>query len=118
MFGKVVNPTLIVLILTGIYNATWYLPSIGALTSYPGTILLLKMVLVVILVALVYLHNVYFGKKIVELAAQRRLTELKQLRRMSRIVSATNLSLMTLILLLAAMMQIPPAGRQGQVPST
>ena len=108
VFGRMTNPILVVLVLTGIYNATWYLPSVDSLFTYPGSLLLAKMVLVVILLVLIYVHNVYFGKKIVRLAEQRKLDELAELRRRSRVVSMANLSLMIAILLLAAMMQIPP----------
>jgi uncharacterized membrane protein len=107
-FGEIVDPTLVILILTGIYNATWYVSSVSNLVSYPGTILLIKMILAAVLIFLVYLNNGYFGKQIVRLAKENRLEELKQLRKMSRIVSIANLSLMTIILVLAAMMQITP----------
>ncbi|HKM77874.1 MAG TPA: CopD family protein [Candidatus Bathyarchaeia archaeon] len=107
-FGRIVNPTLVILILTGIYNASWYVSSVSSLVSYPGTILLTKMILVAVLIFLVYLNNAYFGKQIVRLGKERRLEELRQLRKMSRLVSIANLSLMTMILLLAAMMQITP----------
>jgi uncharacterized membrane protein len=107
-FGRIVNPTLIILILTGIYNATWYVSSVSSLVTYPGTILLSKMILVAVLIFLVYLNNAYFGKQIVRLGREKRLEELRQLRKMSRLVSIANLSLMTVILVLAAMMQITP----------
>ena len=107
-FGNLTNPTLIVLILTGLYNAMWYLQSVRGLFDYPGTILLGKIILVTTLLVLIYVHNVYFGKRIVRLAEERKLEELKALRRKSRFVSATNLMLMIVILLLAVMLQMPP----------
>jgi len=107
-FGAIVNPVLIILVLSGIYNATNYLSSISDLITYPGTILLTKMVLVAILISLVYLHNTYFGKQIIRLSKEKRLEELNRLRKKSRLISITNLSLMTIVLILAAMLQIPP----------
>lgn len=107
-FGRMTNPTLAILILTGLYNATWYVPSLSMLLAYPGTILLMKAVLVVVLLALIYVHNVHFGKKIVELAKDRKFSELRELRKKSRAVSAANLTLMIAILVLAVMLQIPP----------
>ena len=107
-FGNLTNPVLVVLILTGLYNATWYLQSVTSLLTYPGTILLAKMILVAVLLALIYVHNVYFGKRIVQLAEERRLDDLQKLRRRSRVVSAANLSLMLAILFLATIMQMPP----------
>lgn len=107
-FGNLTNPTLAVLIVTGLYNATWYLPSLTSLSEYPGTILLAKIILVVILLVFIYVHNVYFGKRIVHLAEERRLDELRRLRKKSRVISAANLMLMIAILLLAVLMQTPP----------
>ena len=108
-FGRMTNAILVVLVLTGIYNATWYLPSVGSLfDTYTGGILLVKVILVTVLLVLIYLHNAYFGKKIVRLASERKYDELKALRRTSRLVSTANLILMLLILLLAVMLQIPP----------
>ena len=107
-FGKIVNTLLIVLVVTGIYNASWYLPSTAALfDTYPGNILLAKVILVAALLALIYFHNVYFGRKIVRLAAEKKLDELKAIRRRSRVVSAANLILMLAVLLLAVMLQMP-----------
>ncbi|MBI3023700.1 MAG: CopD family protein [Thaumarchaeota archaeon] len=108
-FGRIANPTLVVLVLTGVYNASWYLPSVNALfDTYTGNLLLTKTILVVILLVLIYTHNVYFGRNIVRLASEKKLDELRALRRRSRVVSFANLSIMVAILLLVTMMQVPP----------
>lgn len=108
-FGRITNPILIILLLTGIYNASWYLPSMDALFSTTGgEILLIKTILVVALLILIYTHNVYFGRKIVLFAREKRLEELKAIRKKSRIVSMANLSLMIGILFLAVLLQMPP----------
>ncbi len=108
-FGKMSNILLAILVLTGIFNASWYLPSMNSLlNSTSGLYLLTKMILVVVMIVLIYTHNVYFGRRIVRLARERKLDELKALRRTSRIVSFTNLGLMVAILILAVMLQIPP----------
>lgn len=105
-FGRIVDPILLVLIVTGVYNATWYLgPTDGLLTSYAGNLLLVKIILVIVLVGLLYLSNTYFGKKIVRLAKENRLEELAALRRTSRLVSFANLGLMILILAFAVLLQ-------------
>ncbi len=107
-FGRITNITLVVLILSGVYNASWYLPSTGALfDTYRRNLLLVKIVLVIVLVALIYFHGLYFGKKIVRLVEERKLEELKKVRKQSRIVSAINLVLM-MILVFAIFLQIPP----------
>lgn len=107
-FGKMANLVLIVLVLTGIYNASWYLPSPSALfDTYTGSVLLAKVILVVALILLIYLHNVYFGRKIVQFAREKKLDQLKAIRRTSRLVSMVNLLLMLAILLLAVMLQMP-----------
>jgi len=107
-FGNLTNPLIVVLVVTGLYNATWYLPSANGLLEYPGTLLLAKAILVSLLLLLIYVHNVYFGKRIIQLARESKLDELKALRKTSSIVSAANLTLMLLILLLSTMMQLPP----------
>ena len=108
LFGRTVTPTLIIIILTGIYNASWYLSSVQDLLIYPGTLLLTKIILVIILLILIYVHNVYFGKRIMALARERNIEGLKKIRKTSRKISALNLILMATIFLLAALMQMPP----------
>lgn len=107
-FGRLVTPLLIILVLTGLYNATWYLPSFGSLFyTYDGLLLFTKSVLTVVLIALIYVHNVYFGRKIVKLAREHDVDGLKSIRKRSRVISMTNLALMALILLFATLMQSP-----------
>ncbi|MEM0287764.1 MAG: CopD family protein [Nitrososphaerota archaeon] len=106
-FGLVSNISLIVLILTGIYNASWYLPSYSALLStIPGRLLLAKVLSVALLLIGVYSHNVYFGRKIVSLAREGKVQQLNALRKKSRVVSTFNLVMMIVILLIAALMQV------------
>ncbi len=108
-FGRITNPILVVLVLTGIYNATWYLPSMDALlTTTPGQILLAKATAVSALILLIYVHNVYFGRKIVQFAREGKVEELKAIRKRSRVVSAANLTLMVVVLSLAVLLQFPP----------
>lgn len=108
-FGQFTNPLLILLVATGIYNATWYLPSLLALTTTPGgELLLAKGLVVAVLIALIYLHGAYYGPKIVRLARERRYDELRALRRRSRTVSMINLALMLAVLLLAVLLQSYP----------
>lgn len=108
-FGRLVTPALAVLVITGVYNASWYLPSPGALLDTAlGMLLLLKSILVVVLIAMIYVANVYFGRRIVALARENKLEELKRLRKRSRLVSFTNLFLMLAILVLAVLLQSPP----------
>lgn len=109
-FGKITTPILAILVLTGIYNATWYLPSFEYLfsfKSYGATVLFSKVVLVVLLIALVYAHGAYYGRKIARLARDRDVEELAVVRRRSRIISYANLALMIAILILAVMLQMP-----------
>ena len=110
-FAKITNPTLIVLVLTGVYNISWYLPSYQDLFSfrtYGELVLFIKSVLVVVLVILIYVHGVYYGRKISRLALARDTEGLRAVRRVSRLISYTNLALMIAILVLAAMLQAPP----------
>jgi putative copper resistance protein D len=105
-FGRLVTPLLVVLVLTGLYNATWYLPSFSSLFyTYDGLLLFIKSVLTTGLIVLIYIHNVYFGRKIVRMARERDVEGLKAVRRRSRVISMMNLVLMALILLVAVLMQ-------------
>lgn len=107
-FGKTVTPTLIIIVLTGIYNASWYLSSIEDLLVYPGTILLTEIILVLILLILIYVHNVHFGRQITALARERDVEGLSRIRKTSKKISTANLMLMAVILFLAVLMQMPP----------
>lgn len=110
-FARITNPTLAILVLTGIYNISWYLPSyqdLFAFQTYGEKVLFIKAVLVVILIILIYAHGLYYGKKIVELAQERNVEGLKAVRKRSRIISYANLALMVAILILAVMLQMPP----------
>ena len=107
-FGRIINPTLAVIVLTGIYNASWYVNSWQDILVYPGTILLTKVIVVILLLILIYIHNVYFGKRIIAFARERNLEALKKIRKTSRKISAVNLILMATIFLMAVLMQMPP----------
>lgn len=110
-FGTITNILIVFLVLTGVYNASWYLHSFGALfsfASYSGTVLFVKVVLVIALIILIYVHGAYYGRKIVRLAREKKLEELTAVRRRSRVISYANLALMAAILILAVMLQMPP----------
>ena len=110
-FGKITNPVLAILVLTGIYNASWYLPSFSALfafSAYGAQVLFVKVVLVVSLIVLIYAHGAYYGRKIVRLAREGDVKGLAAVRKRSRVISIANLALMVVILVLAVMLQIAP----------
>jgi copper transport protein len=64
LFTRVAIPTVILLVLAGLYNTWVHVESFGALwsTAY-GRTLLLKLMLVTLMLALGGLHNFHFGKK-------------------------------------------------------
>lgn len=108
-FGKLVNPTFGILLVTGIYNATWYLPSLDALfTTFLGQVLLIKSILAAVLVFLVYFNNIVYARRIVNLARQGRMQELEEVRKTSRLISFANLALMIAIVFLAVVLRNPP----------
>ena len=107
-FARISNPTLGILLLTGIYNISWYLPSYQDLflfQTYGDRVLLTKVVLVVVLVILIYTHGLYYGRKIVKFAREKNVEGLKAVRKRSRVISFANLALMIVILVLAVMLQ-------------
>jgi putative copper resistance protein D len=117
-FGRVVDVSLLLLIVTGIYNATWYLPSFEV-SSPESKILAIKIIVVAIMVFSIYFNNLYYAKKIVSLTKQVRqlgpsqrtdelVKKLGVVRRRSRVLSTVNMALMLLVILLAVMLQFPP----------
>ncbi len=106
-FGQFTTPLLILLILTGLYNASWYLPSLSdPLATLPGQVLVLKAVVVAALVVLIYVHGLYFGRRISRLARAGDVDGLRRIRRKSRVVSYVNLGLMLVVLALAVALQM------------
>ncbi len=106
-FGQVVTPLLVVLVVTGLYNASWYLPTPASpLSSLGGQVLIAKSGLVVLLVVLIYVHGFYFGRKISRLAREGQVEALRQVRRKSRLVAYANLGLMLVVLALAVALQL------------
>ena len=117
-FGRVVDASLVVLILTGIYNATWYLDGYN-FNTLGAKILLAKTILVALMIFTIYFNNIYFGRKISATVRQMRAAadqkqketlnaKLASIRRTSHIISYLNIALMLTVILLAVMLQIPP----------
>lgn len=117
-FGRVVDVSLVVLFVTGIYNATWYLGGLG-FGSVGSKILLAKSLLTLVMVCTIYFNNLYLGRKIsatvreIRGAANEALKEqlrarLGAIRRTSHVFSYINLALMLAVVLLAVMLQMPP----------
>lgn len=111
-FGRAVDISLALLIVTGLYNATWYLPGMN-FSTIQGKLLLTKSILVVVMIFVIYFNNLYHAKRIVRLSAladkdANARDELRRVRKLSRALSAVSLSLMFLVLFFAVMLQIPP----------
>lgn len=88
VFGRIVGPTILVLVASGIYSATWYLSSFGELfRDAKGLVLLAKILLTGILLVLIGVHDVYFSRRIRRLASDRKPAELEAVRRWSHLVS-------------------------------
>jgi copper transport protein len=69
LFTRIAIPTVILLVLAGLYNTWVHVESFGALwsTAY-GRTLLVKLMLVTLMLALGGLHNFHFGKKAARLS--------------------------------------------------
>ncbi|MFQ6011075.1 MAG: CopD family protein [Nitrososphaerales archaeon] len=105
-YGRLINWTLVVLILTGLYNLPGYLGS-ASIFDPSSRILLMKMVLVLVLIFFIYYNNIIYGKRIVKSAREEKTSELRTLRKKSRVFSMLNLSLMLIITLLAIFLRSP-----------
>ncbi|MEM0121348.1 MAG: CopD family protein [Thermoprotei archaeon] len=117
-FGRIVDVSLTILIITGIYNSTWYLDNLN-FTSIGAKILLAKALLTLLMVFIIYFNNLYLGRRISKIVRQMNSSttqgereslraKLASIRRRSRVFSYLNITLMLLIVLLAVMLQFPP----------
>jgi len=104
-FGHYVGAAIVILVVTGIYNATWYLDSFSALFSdTEGRILCAKIIAVILLFALIAVHDIYFSRRIGRLAWEGKEEELHELRRRSRAVSAASVVMMGIVIALVMAM--------------
>ncbi len=106
-FAWITNVFLIILILTGIYNATWYLNYnfFALYNTQGGNILLVKIVLVGAMILIMYGNNLYHGKRIMKMAREGRMDELRRLRKWSHMLSYITLGLMIAITITAVALQ-------------
>lgn len=105
-FALFTHISLAVLIVTGIYNATWYLRSpSGLFDTTGGNILLAKVIVVGVDIVLIYANNLYHGKKIMRLAREGKLEEVRKIRKVTHMFSFISLALLIVIVLLATMLQ-------------
>ncbi|EQB69206.1 CopD family protein [Cuniculiplasma divulgatum] len=106
-FAWITNVFLIILILTGIYNATWYLNYnfFALFNTQGGNILLVKIVLVGAMILIMYGNNLYHGKRIMKMAREGRMDELRKLRKWSHMLSYITLGLMIAITITAVALQ-------------
>ncbi|MCL4451851.1 MAG: CopD family protein [Candidatus Thermoplasmatota archaeon] len=107
-FAYFSHTSLLILVVTGLILAFgWYLPQPSDLiTTLPGHILLTKMIVVAAMIGIVYVNNLYHGKRIMRLSREGKKEELQKLRRKSHILSFISLGLMALIVILAVALQI------------
>ena len=105
-FGKLIGPTIVVLIASGIYNATWYLSSASELVSNPhGALLLAKSIATTLLLIMIFVHDVHYSRKIGRLAREGRVAELNAVRKTSRLLSYATVLLMAGVVVLVILMQ-------------
>lgn len=105
-FAIFTHVSLVVLIVTGIYNATWYLGTISALfNTTGGQLLLAKIVVVGVDILIIYTNNLYHGKKITRLAREGKLDEVKRIRKVTHLFSFISLALLIAIVALATSLQ-------------
>ena len=105
-FALFTHISLGILIVTGIYNATWYLGSFSALfDTTGGKLLLAKIIVVGVDILIIYTNNLYHGKKITKLAREGKLEEMRKIRRVTHLFSFLSLALLIVIVALATLLQ-------------
>ncbi|MDG6959539.1 MAG: CopD family protein [Nitrososphaerota archaeon] len=102
-FAYFSHGTVTLLFLSGAYLAWPYVVAPGlALTTLRGEVLLAKVATVVVTIALMYANNLYHGRKIMRLAAQGRLDDVRRVRKLTHIASYVTLGLLLVITVLGA----------------
>ena len=108
-FAWFTHISLIAIIITGLFNLTWYLPSFSALFDTPGgEALSVKMILVLVMIVIIYGNNIYHGKKIVRLSKEGKMDEVQKIRKISHMMSFISLALMVAIVFLATSLEFLP----------
>lgn len=105
-FALFTHVSIAVLVVTGIYNATWYLQSsTSLLDTTGGLILLVKSMVVLAAIIIIYTNNLYHGKKIMALSRDKKFEEMKAMRRRTHLFSYISLALLLIITILAVALQ-------------
>ncbi len=106
-FAYFTHVTVGILIVTGIYNATWYLndnPSL-LLSTGQGRLLLANIILAGIVIAMIYGNNIYHGKKIMRLSREGKLEQVKKIRKITHMISFLSLALLLAVVGMMTAMQ-------------
>ncbi|MCL4335487.1 MAG: CopD family protein [Candidatus Thermoplasmatota archaeon] len=102
LFGTATDISVGILIITGLFLAYEYLPSLADLTTTTGgKLLLTKGILVVVMLVIMYTNNIYHGKKIVRLSREGKTEEIKKIRKVTHMASFITLALMGAIAVIA-----------------
>lgn len=105
-FAYFTHISVAVLIVTGIYNAYWYIGSVSNLFyTVGGQILFAKIVVVGLDLLIIYTNNLYHGKKIMRLASEGKLEEVARIRKITHLFSFISLFLLIVIVILAVSLQ-------------
>ncbi|MDG6920082.1 MAG: CopD family protein [Nitrososphaerota archaeon] len=102
-FAYLTHGSVAALFLSGAYLAWPYVVAPGlVLSTLRGEVLLAKVAVVVLTISLMYANNIYHGRKIMRLAAQGRLDDVKRVRKLTHAASYVTLGLLVVITLLGA----------------
>jgi uncharacterized membrane protein len=106
-FAYFTHISVAILIVTGIYNATWYLnDNIDELFTTPGgRILLVKIILVGVALLIIYTNNMYHGKRIMQLSKEGKHDAVQRMRKVTHLFSFISLALLLIIVGLATALQ-------------
>ncbi len=102
-FALFTHISVVILALSGTYLAAPTLLT-GSVSGPERAVLLVKIGLVVAMIALMYANNIYHGRKIMRLAAEGKLDEVRKVRRLTHLASYITLALMLAITVLGAIL--------------
>lgn len=106
-FAYFTHLSLTLLVLTGLYLAYGYLHGniSNLVDTTGGNILLTKIIVVGVDIVMIYTNNIYHGRKIMRLAREGKLDEVKRIRRITHAFSFISMALLVVIVALATLLQ-------------
>lgn len=106
-FAYFTHISITVLVVTGLYLAYWYLNGniSNLFDTTGGNILMAKIVIVAVDISIIYINNLYHGKRIMRLSKAGKYDEVQKIRKVTHFFSFLSLALLVVIVLLGSLLR-------------